>query len=123
SHAAAPDEGPPGGPPWPPARRAHGPPAPAAAPPAPRAYERALAVVPDYHLALTGLGRARAAQGRLGEAITLTARAAERVPSPALYGTLGDIYDSAGDPSEAKRNWELVRVMERLAAAQGATYG
>jgi len=88
-----------------------------------RAYERALAVVPDYHLALTGLGRARAAQGRLAEAITLTARAAERVPSPALYGTLGDLHDAAGDPAEAERHWDLVPVMERLAAARGATYG
>src|SRR5262249_17415332 len=51
------------------------------------------------------------------------ARAAEPVPSPALYGTLGDLHDAAGDPAEAERHWDLVPVMERLAAARGATYG
>src|SRR5262249_6118082 len=61
--------------------------------------------------------------GRLADAITFTARAAERVPVPALYGTLGDLHAAAGDLAEAERQWDLVRVMERLAAAQGATYG
>ena len=88
-----------------------------------RAYERALAVFPDYHLALAGLARARAAEGRLSEAIALTARAAERVPTPAIYGALGDLHEAAGDAAEAERNWDLVRVMERLASAQGTTYG
>jgi tetratricopeptide (TPR) repeat protein len=88
-----------------------------------RAYERALAVFPDYHLALGGLGRARAAEGRLPEAIALTTRSAERVPTPAIYGALGDLHEAAGAAAEAERNWNLVRVMERLAAAGGTTYG
>jgi tetratricopeptide (TPR) repeat protein len=85
--------------------------------------ERALAAFPDYHLALLGLARARAAQGGLDQAIALAARAFERVPAPETAGLLGDLYDAAGARSEAEQHWELVRVMERLAAAQGTSYG
>ncbi len=88
-----------------------------------QAYERALATLPDYHLALAGLARARASQGRRREAIALAARAVERVPSPALHGLLADLYAAAGDAAEAERQLELVGVMERLATAQGASYG
>lgn len=87
------------------------------------AYERALAAFPGYHLALVGLARARAAEGRTPEAIALAARAAERVPAPAVYGLLGDLYAAQGDAAESARQFDLVRVMERLAAAQGTSYG
>lgn len=86
-------------------------------------YERALAAFPDHHLALLGLARARAVQGRLGDAIALADRAFERVPAPETAGLLGDLHEAAGNHAEAERHWELVRVMERLAAAQGASYG
>jgi len=87
------------------------------------AYERALAAFPGYHLALVGLARARAAEGRTPEAIALASRAAERVPAPAVYGLLGDLYAAQGDAAESARQFDLVRVMERLAAAQGTSYG
>jgi tetratricopeptide (TPR) repeat protein len=92
-------------------------------PAATAAYERALGAFPGYHLALVGLARARAADGRSAEAIALASRAADRVPSPAVYGLLGDLYAAAGDAAESARQFELVRVMERLAAAQGTSYG
>lgn len=88
-----------------------------------RAYERALDAYADYHLALAGLARARAAQGRTAEAIALATRAVERVPSPALSGLLADLHAAAGDHTEAERQLEVVAVMERLAAAQSASYG
>jgi tetratricopeptide (TPR) repeat protein len=87
------------------------------------AYERALTAFPGYHLALVGLARARAAQGRTAEAIELASRAADRVPAPAIYGLLGDLQAAAGNATEAETQFELVRVMERLAAAQGTSYG
>ena len=92
-------------------------------PAAASAYERALAAFPGYHLALVGLARARAAQGRIAEAIELASRAADRVPTPAIYGLLGDLQAAAGNAAESERQFELVRVMERLAAAQGTSYG
>ncbi len=88
-----------------------------------RAYERALDAFPDYHLALAGLARARAAQGRIDEAIALAAHAAERVPSPALYGLLADLHTVAGHPVEAERALGAVDVMERLAVSRGLSYG
>ena len=88
-----------------------------------RAYERALDTFADYHLALAGLARARAAQGRIADAIGLATRAVERVPSPALHGLLADLHAVAGDAREADRELDLVRVMERLAAVQGVSYG
>lgn len=88
-----------------------------------RDYERALDAFADYHLALAGLARARAAQGRTAEAIALAARAVERVPSPALYALLADLQTVAGQPVEAERALDTVRVMERLAATQGLSYG
>jgi len=87
------------------------------------AYERALVVFADYHLALAGLARARAAQGRIDEAITLATRAVERVPAPALYGLLADLHAAAGQTAEAERALGAVQVMERLAASQGLSYG
>ncbi len=88
-----------------------------------RAYERALDAFPDYHLALAGLARARAAQGRIADAMALATRAVERVPSPALHGLLADLHAAAGNTAEAEREIDLVRVMEQLAAAQGVSYG
>ncbi len=88
-----------------------------------RAYERALAAFPDHHLALLGLARTRAAEERLDDAIALAARALDRVPSPETAGLLSDLYAAAGRPVEAGRHGELVRVMERLAAARGTSYG
>jgi tetratricopeptide (TPR) repeat protein len=87
------------------------------------AYRRALEAFPDYHLALAGLARARAAQGRTAEAIDLASRAVERVPSPALRGELADLHAASGNAESAERELELVLVMERLAEAGGASYG
>src|SRR5437762_2576146 len=49
-----------------------------------RAYARALDVFPDYYLALGGLGRVRAAEGRLAAAADLYRRAAARAAHRAL---------------------------------------
>jgi tetratricopeptide (TPR) repeat protein len=87
------------------------------------AYERALEAFPDYHLALAGLARARAAQGRTAEAIAVATRAVEHVPAPALHGLLADLETAAGEPIEAEQALDTVRVMERLAAARGLSYG
>jgi tetratricopeptide (TPR) repeat protein len=88
-----------------------------------RAYAAALDVVPDYYMALAGLGRVRAAEGRLGEAIDLYRRATARVPAPDLVGALGDVLAAAGQAEEAERQYALVEYMGRVAQAAGTTYG
>ncbi|HZP42093.1 MAG TPA: tetratricopeptide repeat protein [Candidatus Binatia bacterium] len=87
------------------------------------AYEAALAVLPDYHLALGGLGRVRAAEGRLADATALLARAVARVPAPDLVGLLGDAHAAAGEAAAAEAAYALLDQMDRLARATGTTYG
>jgi tetratricopeptide (TPR) repeat protein len=87
------------------------------------AYAEALALFPDYHLALAGLARVRAAEGRLREAVDLYRRATERVPSPEVVAALGDVHAAAGEPEEAERHYALVEHMARVAAAAGAPEG
>src|SRR5262245_11851562 len=80
-----------------------------------RSYEGALALVPSYHLALPGLARARAAEGRTGEAIALYERAIAVAPMPSTAGALGDLYAAAGNPGRARATYELAMVMQRIA--------
>jgi tetratricopeptide (TPR) repeat protein len=87
------------------------------------ADEQALAVFPDYHLALAGLARVRAAEGRLADAIALYRRATERVPAPDVVGALGDALAAAGDDAGAEREWALVEYEGRVAEAVGTTSG
>src|SRR5262249_20892278 len=52
----------------------------------------ALAVSPGYALALPGLARVRATEGRTDEAIALYERALAAAPTPATAGAAGDLY-------------------------------
>jgi tetratricopeptide (TPR) repeat protein len=88
-----------------------------------RAYEQALYVLPEYYLALGGLGRARAAQGDLTEAIELYRRAIDRVPAPELVAALGDAYAARGNAQDAEDQYRLVEHIARVAQATGTTYG
>src|SRR6185436_17859780 len=88
-----------------------------------RAYDAALAVVPGYHLALPGLARARAAEGRRDEAIALYERALAVAPMPSTAGALGDLYATTGNPSRARATYDLTMVMQRIAAARGQSLG
>jgi len=63
-----------------------------------RQFETARKDLPDYPLALAGLGKVRAAEGQYAEAIELYRRAAVRMPDPSLVGTLGDLQARAGSP-------------------------
>jgi tetratricopeptide (TPR) repeat protein len=87
------------------------------------AHTRALAVLPDYHLALAGLARVRAAEGRLADAADLYRRAVAEVPAPDVVAALGDVLAASGDVEGAERQYALIDYMARVASASGATYG
>ena len=87
------------------------------------AYTRALAVFPGYYLALGALGRVRAAEGRLDDAVALYRRAVEQIPAPDLVGALGDVYAAAGRADEAERQYALVDYMGDVADATRSSYG
>ena len=86
-------------------------------------YEQALAAFPDYHLALPGLARVRAAEGATAEAVRLYERALALAPMPTTAGALGDLYSASGDPGRASTTYAFAMYMGRVATARGQTLG
>jgi tetratricopeptide (TPR) repeat protein len=82
-------------------------------------YQRTLALLPDYVYAQAGLGRVRAAQGKLDEAIDLYQSAIGRMPLPEFVIALGETQQAAGSTAEAEKQYELVRAMQQLFKANG----
>lgn len=87
-----------------------------------RNYEAALSALPDYVPAMVGLARAREAQGRRAEAITLLEAAVARLPQPDTVAMLGDLYALDGDALRAEREYELVDRIGEVARATGSVY-
>ena len=82
-------------------------------------YQGTLALAPDYVYALGGLARVRAAQQRYGEAVDLYSQAIARMPLPEFVIGLGETQEAAGRPAEATKQYDLVRAMQQLFAANG----
>jgi tetratricopeptide (TPR) repeat protein len=82
-------------------------------------YQRTLSTLPDYVYAQAGLGRVRAAQGRLDEAIGLYQQAIARMPLPEFVIALGETEEAAGRAGEAAKQYDLVRAMQQLFKANG----
>jgi tetratricopeptide (TPR) repeat protein len=80
---------------------------------------RALQVFPDYAYALDALARVEAARGRYRAAITREQEAVNRIPLPQYVSMLGDLYRATGHPGQARKQYALIRVIERLLVANG----
>src|SRR5436190_770196 len=80
---------------------------------------QALYVFPDYALALDALARAEAGLGRYGEALRYEQEAVNRIPLPQYVATLGDLYAATGRPGLARKQYELIGVIQRLLIANG----
>jgi tetratricopeptide (TPR) repeat protein len=78
-----------------------------------RVYDEALTNFPNYHLALAGKGRARAAQNDLAGAVKFLTDANNRVPNVETTILLGDVYTKLGDAEKAKQQYDLVEVIEQ----------
>lgn len=76
-------------------------------------YDEALANLPNYHYALAGKARARAAQNDFETAARLLTDANNRVPSVENTILLGDVYTRLGDAEKAKQQYDLVEIIER----------
>jgi tetratricopeptide (TPR) repeat protein len=87
-----------------------------------RSYRTALMDWPGSYLALEGLAKVRAAQGRLAEAIKLYQQAIEIVPQPDFLAGLGDLYALSGQPVLAEEQYKTVRAIAKLQALQGKVY-
>jgi tetratricopeptide (TPR) repeat protein len=79
----------------------------------------AIALDPDYYLALDGMAQVQAGLGHLRNALAFEHRAVDRVPLPQQVGFLGDLYRATGDQVEASRQYALIGVIEKILAANG----
>jgi tetratricopeptide (TPR) repeat protein len=78
------------------------------------AYLTALNIHPGDYRAMAALGKLRGTQGRYDEAIKLYQGAIAVVPMPLFVAELGDIYNQAGNPAEAKKQYQLVEYIGML---------
>jgi len=79
----------------------------------------ALFVFPDYAYGLDALARAEAGLGHYRAAIQFEQQAVNRIPLPQYVSTLGDLYGAIGRPGLAKKQYELIGVIQRLLVANG----
>ncbi|HEY3739155.1 MAG TPA: tetratricopeptide repeat protein, partial [Bryobacteraceae bacterium] len=82
-----------------------------------RAYQSALRAFPNYHPAVAGLGLVEAAQGNLKAAIADYKKALASTPLPDYSAALYDLYTLAGEPAEAKKQKELIEVIDKTGQA------
>jgi tetratricopeptide (TPR) repeat protein len=82
-------------------------------------YRLTLQNRPDYVYATAGLGRVRAAQGNMEEAIDLLTQAIAIMPMPEFVITLGDLYQATGQQEAADQQYELLGAIEQLYRANG----
>jgi tetratricopeptide (TPR) repeat protein len=83
-------------------------------------YNFTLQRLPNYGPAQAGLAFVTAARGDLNGAIALMKQAVEANPVPEYVIALGDLYTRAGRTDEARRQYELVGILQQLFAANGA---
>jgi tetratricopeptide (TPR) repeat protein len=79
----------------------------------------ALRVFPGYHYALDALARIEAAKGRKRAAIALQQQAVDTIPLPQYVAQLGDLHRANGQPTQARKQYALIGVIERLLVANG----
>jgi tetratricopeptide (TPR) repeat protein len=77
-------------------------------------YTWALQTFPHYYQALLGMGRVRAAQKKLDEAIDYYSRSIAVAPQPEAVAELGDLYALLGRRKEAMRQYELIDWIEQI---------
>ncbi len=85
-------------------------------------YRDALEIFPDYFRALAALGRVRAANNDLPNAINFYEQAVQRFPDPAFVSTLGDLYQLGGRAADARAQYELVIAIARLSQFNNQLY-
>ncbi|MDX6438362.1 MAG: hypothetical protein QOF45_945 [Gaiellaceae bacterium] len=83
-------------------------------------YRLALAARPGFAPALDSLARVEATRGKLGRAVALERRAVEAVPLPGYVVQLGDLLAAIGRKRQARAQYGLVAVIEKLQVANGS---
>jgi tetratricopeptide (TPR) repeat protein len=81
-----------------------------------REYQSVVPGTDAYHDATAGLGRVRAAQGKLSEAVELLKKAVDIGPDPSMLAALGDLLAKTGREEEAKRVYDRLEQRATLNA-------
>ena len=84
-----------------------------------QSYQQAVTLFAGYHSANASLGRVKAARGKLLEAIELYKRAQASVPLPDYAAALHVLYLLTHKPAEAKKQIELIDLVDQLALLSG----
>jgi tetratricopeptide (TPR) repeat protein len=84
-----------------------------------KAYRKALRRLPGYVHAEAGLARIEASKGSYRRAIARLRHVVEVLPIPTYAIMLGDVLRASGRHAEARREYALVRAIERLFHANG----
>jgi tetratricopeptide (TPR) repeat protein len=79
----------------------------------------AVRAFPGYAPAYDALAWAEYGRGHVHAAIGAEQEAVNRIPLPQYVAMLGDLQRSAGRPAEARRQYSLIGVIERLLVANG----
>jgi tetratricopeptide (TPR) repeat protein len=87
-----------------------------------RQFRTAVADWPGSYLAIAGLARTRAAEGKTADAIGLYQKAIAIVPQPEFLAALGDLYQLSGKASDARAQYDLVRAIAKLQSVQAQVY-
>jgi tetratricopeptide (TPR) repeat protein len=79
----------------------------------------AVRAFPGYAPAYDALAWAEYGRGRVRAAIAAEQEAVNRIPLPQYVAILGDLQRAAGRPAEARRQYTLIGVIQRLLVANG----
>ena len=82
-------------------------------------YRQVLELRPDYVYAVAGIARVQAARGEFQAAIDAYRTIATRLPLPEFAIALGELYEVAEQQEAARRQYDLVRVIQQLNAESG----
>lgn len=85
-------------------------------------YKESLDAFGNYHYALAGLARIKAAEGDYRESVKLYSEAIGIIPLPAFVSSLGDVYKKTGNKEEAKKQYDLVEYIGLLSKVNKVVY-
>ncbi len=82
-------------------------------------YRRGTELAPEFVPPAAGLAKVAWARGDLQEAIDRYVEVTQRYPAPEHVIALGDLYEEAGEPELAERQFDLVATIQQLQTANG----
>lgn len=86
------------------------------------ATQESLRVYPKYHRASSELGKIRAAQGQVTDAIQKYTDAIVVIPLPTYAAALGDLYKKSGNNAQAEQQYALVEYIGKIGALNRQVY-